>query len=343
MAQHASTPWLYVTSSGTTGRPKIIPLTHGMTIQRWKRFAAGVPTLMSDRFMAVSSLSFHFPKAQTLGALDVGACVILADGLDHNQTIDLVRRTRVTRLSCAPLHLHALCTLGEQRKEVLLPGLRALEVTTATVPDDLRRRARQHVSGNLYVIYGAIETASLTVASPEMQTPGTVGTALPGIHLQVVDDAAKLLPRGEVGLIRIRAAGTIERYHDDPEATAKAFRDGWYYPGDMGALTDDEQLLYKGRADGINVYPMEIESVLAGHQAVREAAAFPVKSDVHQDLPVAAVTLRSPVAEADLLAFCRERLGTRAPRRVVVIEEFPRNPNGKILKRELPALVMGRR
>jgi len=117
------------------------------------------------------------------------------------------------------------------------------------------------------------------------------------------------------------------------------------YPGDLGVLTDDEQLIFKGRADdmmlfdGINIYPAEIEAVLAAHEAVGEAAAFPLKSEVHQDIPVAAVTLRAPVTEGELLAFCRARLGARTPQRIVAVEEFPRSPAGKILKRELPNVL----
>ena len=277
------------------------------------------------------------------GVLNVGGCVVFPDGLKLESVLDFIRRARVTRIKCAPVHLHWLC--GLEGEEMLLPDLRVLEVGGSTVTGKLRDRVRQRISRNLYVRYSTTEVGVVTVAPPEVTVSDTVGAALPGVHLQIVDAADQPLPRGEVGLIRVRAPGTAEGYYDDAEATAKAFRDGWFYPGDLGMLTDEEQLIFKGRADdmmifdGINIYPAEIEAVLATHEAVGEAAAFALKSEIHQDVPVAAVTLRVLVAEADLLAFCRARLGARAPQRVIVVEVFPRNPAGKILKRELMNLL----
>jgi acyl-CoA synthetase (AMP-forming)/AMP-acid ligase II len=231
--------------------------------------------------------------------------------------------------------------MAEKQDGLLLPQLHALEVAGSTVTEKLRQRARQKVSRNLYVSYGAMESGTVTVAPPEVGIPDTVGPVLPGVQLQFVDQTDRPLPRGEVGIIRIRASGIAERYLDDAEATAKAFRNGWFYPGDLGVFTEDDHLICKGRADdmmifdGINIYPAEIEAVLAAHEAVVEVAAFGLKSEIHQDIPIAAVTLRAPVSEPDLLAFCRTRLGLRAPRRVAVVETFPRSPAGKILKRDL--------
>ncbi len=345
MRQHASMPWLYVALSGTTGRPKIISITHRMSLQRGRRVAAGVPVLASDRHMPLSELAFFSSTERAIGALNVGGCVVLADGLDLGRKLEFIRRNRVTRISCAAVHLHWLWKLGEKQKEMLLPQLRVLEVLGSTVTEQLRRRVKEKVSRNLYVNYAMTESGTVTVAPPEMEMPETVGTALPGVRLQIVDAADQPLPHGEVGIIRIRAPGAIDRYFDDAEATAKAFRGGWFYPGDLGVLTGDEQLIFKGRADdmmifdGINIYPAEIEAALAAHEAVGEAAAFPLKSEIHQDVPVAAVTLRAPVPEAELLAFCRARLGSRAPQKIIVVDEFPRNPAGKILKRELADLL----
>ncbi len=345
MGKHASVPWLYVASSGTTGRPKIFCVTHQMSLQRLRRYAAGIPTLGSDRYLPLSELAFSGPKARALGVLQVGGCVVFADGLDFERKVEFIRHTRVTRISCAAVHLHWLRALAEKQKETLLPNLRVLEVVGSTVTEELRRRVRQNVTGSLYVSYSTTESGVVTVAPPEVEVTDTVGTALPGVRLQIVDAADKPLPRGEVGIIRIRAPGAVEGYFDDAEATAKAFRGGWFYPGDLGMLTEDEQLIFKGRADdmmildGINIYPAEIEAVLTAHEAVGEAAAFPLKSEIHQDVPVAAVTLRAPVPEAELLAFCRARLGSRAPQKIIVVDEFPRNPAGKILKRELPGLL----
>jgi acyl-CoA synthetase (AMP-forming)/AMP-acid ligase II len=271
--------------------------------------------------------------------LNVGGCVVFPDGIEIQSEPDFIRRARVTRIKCAPVHLHWLC--GIAGEGMLLPDLRVLEVGGSTVTARLRDRVMEKVSRNVYVSYSATETGVVTVAPPELSVPDTVGSALPGVHLQIVDAADKPLPRGEVGIVRVRAPGTVAAYHDDDEATAKAFRGGWFYPGDLGMLAADEQLTFKGRADdmmifdGINIYPAEIETVLAKHEAVEEAAAFSLSSEAHQDVPVAAVTLRRPSTEPELLDFCRSLLGLRAPQRILVVEAFPRNAAGKPLKREL--------
>jgi acyl-coenzyme A synthetase/AMP-(fatty) acid ligase len=348
MMKHGATPWLYVTSSGTTGRAKIMGITHRMNLQRCRRHASGVPVLASDRHLSLSDLAFHSPKRQAVGALEAGGCVAFVDGLKLPESIEFIRRVGVTRITCGPIHLHWLCALAERHEGLLLPELRVLEVLGSAVTEKLRRRVRQQVSGNLYVNYGSSETSAVTVAPPEIAIPDTVGAALPGVQLEVVDAANKPLPFNEVGHIRIRAPGTVEGYFDDAEATAKAFRDGWFFPGDLGMLTEDGQLIFKGRADdmmlcdGINIYPAEIEAALGAHEAVDEVAALALKSEVHHHVPVAAVALRAPVAEADLLAYCRSRLGLRAPRRIVIVEAFPRNPAGKILKRELGEVLARR-
>jgi acyl-coenzyme A synthetase/AMP-(fatty) acid ligase len=339
MAQHAARPWHFVSSSGTTGRPKLFSITHRMALERNVRHAQGVPILASDRHLPISSLAFHSPKRQVVGTLTVGGCVVFAEDLPAGKFLKFVRQARVTRISCGPVHLHRLCALEAGAQA--LPQLRVLEVLGSTVSENLRRDVRRNLTANLYVNYGSSETSAVTVAPPDVELADTVGSALPGVQLQIVDDADKTLPPGEIGRIRTRAAGTVEGYFDDDEATARAFRGGWFYPGDLGMLTAEGQLIFKGRADdmmlwdGINIYPAEIEAALLAHKAVVEAVVFPVPSDVHQHLPVAAVTLRKPVPEDRLRAFCRARVGARAPRRIYVVDALPRNANGKVLTREL--------
>jgi len=153
------------------------------------------------------------------------------------------------------------------------------------------------------------------------------------------------LPAGEVGHIRIRSPGMIDGYVDDPAATARAFRAGWFYPGDLGSLTPDGVLVFHDRADdmmilgGINIFPREIELALEQHPAVLEAQAFPLPHPVHQDIPAAAVVLRGEATEPELIAFCRERLGEQAPKMAVIVEKLPDQTRGKVLKRALPGLL----
>jgi acyl-coenzyme A synthetase/AMP-(fatty) acid ligase len=143
--------------------------------------------------------------------------------------------------------------------------------------------------------------------------------------------------------VRIRGPGVIPAYDGDPQESARSFRDGGFWPGDLACWTDDGQLLHHGRADdmmicdGINIYPEELESVLLGHPEVRDAVAFAIDSPAHHHVPACAVVLRpgSRVGAPELVAFAAERIGSRAPRVVLVRAALPRTANGKPMRAEL--------
>jgi acyl-CoA synthetase (AMP-forming)/AMP-acid ligase II len=167
----------------------------------------------------------------------------------------------------------------------------------------------------------------------------------------VVDEQGAPRPPDEIGQVRIRSGVMVNGYVGDPIATARHFRDGWFYPGDMGSFTRDGVLRYHGRKDdmmvlnGINIFPAEIERTLEEHPAVKHAAAFPLESPVYGDIPVAVVELNGTmrVDESSLAAYAREQLGARAPRKVVIVDALPRNAAGKVVKRDLAATLAPRR
>jgi acyl-coenzyme A synthetase/AMP-(fatty) acid ligase len=136
-------------------------------------------------------------------------------------------------------------------------------------------------------------------------------------------------------------------YHGNPAATARHFRDGWFYPGDLASLAPDGALCLHGRTDdmmnlnSVKIFPREIERVLEEHPAVKSAAAFAKPSPVHGSIPVAAVELHeaASVAVDELMARTRERLGVRAPRRIIVVPALPRSAAGKIQTHALVALL----
>jgi len=174
-----------------------------------------------------------------------------------------------------------------------------------------------------------------------------VGRAVDDVEVEIVDDRGGPLPPGHVGLVRVRGHALPAGYIDDPAATAAAFRDGWYHPGDLGVLSADGALLLVGRADdvincdGTKIYPAEIEAALLEHGAVAEAAAFPLAVGGYRQIPAAAVILREPATAAALLAFCGERLGPRAPRIIHTVRGLPKTATGKVLKREPSATPDG--
>jgi acyl-CoA synthetase (AMP-forming)/AMP-acid ligase II len=195
----------------------------------------------------------------------------------------------------------------------------------------------------LVVLLGCAEMGILTSTRGVEGSwmPDTVGHPVRYGELEIVDNRGRLLPPGQVGEIRVKRDGIVNGYFDDPAADARFFRDGGFYPGDLACWSDDGQVLFKGRADdmmvmgGTNIFPVEIENCLQEHPHVVEAIAFPLPSTRHGDVPAAAVRVRGDVSEAELIGFCRERLGRCRPRAVMVVDDFPRNAMGKPLKREM--------
>ena len=211
------------------------------------------------------------------------------------------------------------------------------------MPEAVRSEIRRRFNPRLLVLYATNEAAFLTGADAEMQEnyPETVGRALPGVELEIVDDDDRPVAAGEAGHVRARTPWMPVDYVNAQQRESRTFRAGWIYTGDIGVLNEDGMLFIRGRADdmmnydGIKIMPADIEETLLAHPAVAEAVAFPVASGRHQHLPAAAVVLRHPVSGDELLVHCRRRLGARAPLAIGFETAFPRNAMGKVVRREL--------
>ncbi|UCE31128.1 MAG: long-chain fatty acid--CoA ligase [Burkholderiales bacterium] len=338
-------PALYVPGSGTTGAPRIITYTARGFLASIARCMRVRPIARDERHLSLSSIDYYTPRRRTIACLGAGGAAVLLDA--PSAALEACDRLAVDHLTMAVPQAWQLARVvpGEHAGGPRLPRLRSLEVGSAPVSESLRARLRAALSAETRIVYGANECGEISIATPEMQLlhPGCVGRACDGVELQVVDESDRELPPLNTGRVRVRAEGIFAGYLNEAEATAQVLRDRWYYPGDLGHLTPDGTLIFDGRSDdlmifdGINIYPREIEAVLEEHHAVTEAAAFPVPSRLHHHLPVAAVQASSAVTEQELLRFCRERLGVRAPARIAIADELPRGPGGKVLKRRLAA------
>jgi len=342
--KHPQAPWLIITGSGSTGRPKQIPVTHSVFRERMILYSDQISTSPSDCVASLIHSDFTLAKNQYLNALFAGASICLFDRANTNP-IDLCRRRQVTILYTAVMHVEQLLNRLPAGSKNVLSSLRALVPAGSVVSDGLRERVLEILTPNLYIRYATNETGSITAVTPQevFSVSGTVGRPHAGVRVEVVDPDGIRLPPGEIGRIRIRSPGMVHGYLNDEVATDHAFKDGWFLPGDIGRFTPDGQLVFLGRADhmmimdGINIYPAEIEAAVGRHPAVRDSAAIPLHSPLHQNIPVCAVALhRGKVAsEAELLEFTFQRLGSRYPRRVVILEEIPRTRQGKLLLNEL--------
>ncbi|MGE0152940.1 MAG: class I adenylate-forming enzyme family protein [Reyranellaceae bacterium] len=339
-------PWNIRRTSGTTSEAKGIAVTHRALLARC-RAQMGVFYGPDDRVLSVVSLDTSFGMTACERTLFGGGCIVLPSlPIGEKQFLDYIDRHAVTHVSLTPNFFAALLPVLPT-DGCRAPSLRQIAITGMAMAETVRAEIRRRLSRGLLVLYATNEAAYLTGADAEMQEkyPETVGRALPGVELEIVDDQDRPVAAGTAGHVRTRTPWMPEGYVNAPPGGNRTFRSGWIYPGDIGVLNEAGMLFIRGRADdmmnydGIKIMPADIEEVLLAHPAVADAVAFPVASSRHQHLPAAAVVLKAPVSGQELLAHCSQRLGARAPLAIVFETAFPRNAMGKVVRRELAEKV----
>jgi acyl-CoA synthetase (AMP-forming)/AMP-acid ligase II len=334
---------IYYTSSGTTGEPKIMAYSQALMATRndMRNFVD------RERLYMPMTVESYPGKATRLCTVWRGVTSVLADNPapTASEIAAACARHAVTRIDLGVLHLANLLAGGVEA----VPAGTKVFASGSRVPMRMRETFRSRTRARLYVEYGAREIGAGTSTYPvdRDEAQETVGPTSPIARVEIVDPDGRQLPPGEVGEIRMRSAGMVTGYHADLVATARHFRDGWFHPGDLGSFSPNGSLCIAGRTDdvmnlnGIKIYPSEIERVLEDEPGVRAAAAFAVASVVHGQIPVAAIEWCGKDAPdlAAIAARARMRLGVRAPRKVLVVDELPRNAGGKVAKAELVRLA----
>jgi long-chain acyl-CoA synthetase len=326
---------LYLKTSGTTGRLNIVPLTNEQILLQAMRH----PEYADERLLRLASIEHNNSKRHRLYCVLMGGTNIFRSTVEFD-VIRFCARHNVTCLDISRMHASNLAEHGGDY------GLAHVKLRTggSAIPFDVRRKILECVTPLLYVRYATTESGAISMASSdEHDEIESVGRPLPGVDLEIVSSGGTCLPVGATGHIRVRVPGMAMSYLDSPEDSKKRFKDGWFWPGDMGKINPDGRLIINGREDdmmvlnGLNIFPVEIERVLERHSAVEVAAALPIESRTHGQIPVAAVELKKGcnASAEEIQLFARERLGLRFPRRVIIMEKLPRNSQGKILKREI--------
>jgi acyl-coenzyme A synthetase/AMP-(fatty) acid ligase len=344
-ATNGQLTWLILQSSGTTGEKKHAELNHEFAQIRLQRSRALLDPLKEDIFWSGTGLDFVVGKTLITCCLNSGVQVCMAYAFsDSDQKMNYLAESGVTIGFSIPSQISNLLSMKSR-----LPKFRNFHTAGTTVTADMRKKFRSKTGCFLKVVYSTNETGPLTHTSidpKDMEHTSDVGQPIHGVEIQIVNSEKKPVSPGTTGELRIKAEGMINTYLSDVPASTRSFKNGWFYSGDLGYLTEEGLLFLQGRKDdmmifdGINIYPAEIENVLSSHPAVIETAAFAIKHEKFQDVPVAAVTLKEPISEKGLIDYCRTQLGIKHPKRVFILKNFPRNSMGKILKRELSLVVM---
>ncbi len=350
-----------VYSSGTTGRPKgIKPLVPLGPIDAPNRIA----TMAAERYgvgpdsvyLSPAPIYHAAPLKWCMGVHRLGGTVIAMRKFDAPEVLRMIERHQVSHAQFVPTHFSRLLDLpGEVRGRCDLSSLKVAIHAAAPCPVEVKRRMIAWWGPILYEFYGGSEGIGNTIVTPEewLERPGTVGKAHNCV-IKICDDDGEPLPAGTIGTVYM-AEGQRFEYLNDPVKTLSCYNQyGWATMGDAGYLDEDGYLYLTDRKDfliisgGVNIYPREVEEALLAHDAVRDVA---VVGAPHDDLgeQVAAIveprdmSAAGPKLAAELRAFLEGRLSrVKMPRRITFIEELPRLPTGKLLKRQLRDALYGR-
>jgi long-chain acyl-CoA synthetase len=336
-------------TSGTTGRPKGV--VHGAVdpdaATRNMEGQAALWGWTSDDVYLLSGPAYHAgPGGFAMAALYVGAPTVLLPSFDARAWLSLVDQHGVTCSFMVPAHfIRILEVPGEERARFDHSSLRLIVHAGAPCPVPVKRRIIEALAPcEIAELYGMSEGGATRISMAEwLERPGSVGTPWPGVEVRILDEHGNPLPAGETGVIHVRPPGGLGfHYHDDPTKTEEAWRDGAFTVGDVGHLDDDGYLYLTDRAadmvirGGVNVYPREIEDVLYQHPAVVDCAVFGVPDERMGELLHAVVETRVPVDDDELRAHCAAHLADfKVPATFELVDELPRQPNGKVLKRVL--------
>ena len=333
-------------TSGTTGRPKGAELTHD-NLRNNVRVAVGLFDMgVGDVIFGGLPLFHSFGQTCTMNAaIACGACVTLLPRFDPGKALEIIERDKCSLFEGVPTMYGAL--LNHPGRETCdVSSLRVCVSGGASLPVEVLRGFEECFGCKVLEGYGLSETSPVASFNhPDRERKaGSIGTPIEGVEMKVVDDDRNQVPQGEIGEILIKGHNVMKGYWRHPEATAEAIRDGWFATGDMARVDEDgyffivdrkKELIIRG---GYNVYPREVEEVLYEHPAVREAAVVGVAHEELGEEVGAAVALKEGESvEADeLSAFVRDRLAAyKYPRRIWFVDELPKGPTGKILKREI--------
>jgi acyl-CoA synthetase (AMP-forming)/AMP-acid ligase II len=337
-------PLLLSLSSGTTGRPRGPMMNHSQFIGRLMIQWVTLGFSQHDRYLSATPLYFGGGRSFTMGSLFSGGTVIMfAPPYEPEDLVAAVAELKPTTLLLVPTLLRRLLQMPDTGTP-LLGGLKRLLSTGAVLHPDERETVMRRLNPEFINYYGSTEGGGITVLLPEHQgeAAASVGEPVFATEVQVVDDDGKAVAVGEIGLVRYRGPSVADGFFNDPEASAEAFRDGWFYPGDIGRLDRDGRLYLVGRAKdviiraGVNIYPAEIEETLIAHPSVRDAAVVGWPSKVNGEEVAAFVVKQGEVEGEALRDYCRAKLAPyKVPKRIFPLAELPKSPLGKVLKLEL--------
>ncbi len=346
---------LVLHTSGTTSRPKIVPLTHANLCASARNVRETLALTEADRCLNVMPLfHIHGLVAATLGSLSAGGTLICSPGFVAPEFFTWIDATRPTWYTAVPtIHQSVLSRAAANREIIARRPLRFIRSSSAALPPTVMAELEATFGVPVIEAYGMTEAAHQMASNPlppAVRKPGTVGRAA-GPEIAILEapgesGACRLLPPGQTGEVVIRGANVTLGYENNPEANASAFLDGWFRTGDQGQLDADGYLSITGRLKeiinrgGEKISPREVDEVLLTHPAVAQAVAFGLPHATLGEDVAAAIVLRpeSTATESDLREFAAARLAHfKVPAKILLLDQIPKGPTGKVQRIGLAA------
>jgi acyl-CoA synthetase (AMP-forming)/AMP-acid ligase II len=341
-------------TSGTTGAPKGIMITHRNILTCTQLLLCDVYDItLEDKLLTVGALS-HAGSVRVLPFMVRGAANYLHTHFDVGKTLGEIQESRITDLSTVPTMLISLMD-SPDRSRYNLSSLKRITYAGAPMPAERIKEAVRLFGPVLDQSYGQAESIITITHLPRHehilngdpkreQRLISAGREYPGVRVQVVDDQDRFLPPGEIGEVVTRSDLVMKGYWNQPDKTAEALRGGWLHTGDIGYLDEEGYLFLIDRkhdkiiTGGLNVYPREVEEILATHTAVAQVIAFGLEDPYWGEVVTAAVIPRKgvPVSVDELLNFSKENLSSyKRPKKIFLVEDFPKNLFGKVVRKDL--------
>ncbi|GAB4187953.1 MAG: class I adenylate-forming enzyme family protein [Roseiflexaceae bacterium] len=342
---HDDDPYNIMYSSGTTGLPKGIVLTHAVRAAYCTLYAAAYRIRPESVILHGGALVFNGAFLTLMPWIFLGTTYVLMRQFDPQALIELVQHYGVTHIKMVPSQIVALLQKPQFNQDDL-PTLEMIGSVGAPLHLEHKQELQRRLPQRLYELYGLTEGFMTVLDRDDLDRKlGSVGVPTPFQEIRIIGEDGQELPVGEVGEIVGRGAMLMQGYYKRPDLTAQAIVDGWLRSGDMGYVDADGFLYLVDRkkdliiSGGVNVYPRDIEEIIVQHPAVREAAVFGVPSEKWGETPLAAVVLREAglISAEELREWVNARVeaGFQKISAVEIMSDFPRNAAGKTLKREL--------
>ena len=339
---------IIIYTSGTTGKPKGCLLTHGNLIANAKQISEWLGFTKDDRLLSVMPL-FHMNAVSvtTMSALYAGGSTVVSSKFSASRFWQIISDYEITSFGSVATMLSMLLSTYPDGvpKGLKTDQLRFAMCGSAPVPTEVLQRFEETFNCLVIEGYGLSESTCRSTFNPpdERRRAGSCGMSI-GNEMKVFDEEDREVANGKLGEIVLRGENILKGYYKNEEATATAFRNGWFHTGDIGYRDADgffyivdrkSDMIIRG---GENIYPREIDEILYQHPAVAAAATIGVPDPLYGEEVAAFVVLKEgrEANEADLISFCRERLADyKCPKTIRFMAEIPKGPTGKLLKREL--------